>query len=227
MGRRKKPGTEKKSQTPDPEALRKRKQVLDMISERIKKNLIILFDSEPRSRRKCAEKIGISPSSISKWLMDNATGPPRIDYLYIIANHFGVSIDWITGNETDTERPPGTGTDGPLLYSEAFRVLLPLTEKGILTPEGIRDPILSFLVKQGQKALRPEMPEKKKEAWIARINDLFIYPLPDKVDPELWIKLLENDPEIIDPDPINEYSALAKTVTDPERLEKSRKRCGL
>ena len=69
----------------------------------IKENLENLFDNDVASRKHVAEKCLISQSNISRWLSRNNIYIPEVYYLKIIADHFGVTVDWILTDHKDEQ----------------------------------------------------------------------------------------------------------------------------
>ncbi|MDE6302763.1 MAG: helix-turn-helix domain-containing protein [Clostridia bacterium] len=63
----------------------------------IAENLKQLMRIEHLSQSKLATKIGIDQRTISKWI--NGKSEPSIEYLWILADYFDVSIDYIAGRK--------------------------------------------------------------------------------------------------------------------------------
>lgn len=57
-----------------------------------------------------AEELGVSRSTISRWLNDRANKPPRAAYLRSMASRCGVSYDWLRDGEVPTtgRKPRGS-----------------------------------------------------------------------------------------------------------------------
>ena len=68
-------------------------------------NLRSLMDSRGLSINAAADKLGVSPSSLSRYL--NGLRDPELSYVIQIAEYFGVSTDWLLGltNDIRTRMP--------------------------------------------------------------------------------------------------------------------------
>ena len=66
-----------------------------IISKRIKE----LMKEQGLNQVKLAEKIGVKQNTISAWLLDKKE--PCINSLWLIADYFEVSIDYLVGREED------------------------------------------------------------------------------------------------------------------------------
>lgn len=190
----------------------------DSLVKTVKENLIRLFESEPGSRIRIAAECGISRSGVTHWTSEENTRIPTAEYLYVVAEHFGVTVDWIMTGHRDGEGVRPT-------YAEAFTALFALCGNGTMNPEDVPDPVLNTLLSQaaavtGRRALSRE----QKERYVSNITDRFRkYPLPEKTDPEAFRAIIETVPGVADVDPVNEAENLAGIVSDKERYEKIRK----
>ena len=64
-----------------------------LVAERLKE----LMKKQNLNQVKLAEKIGVKQNTISAWLLKNKE--PCINSLWLIADYFGVFVDYIIGRE--------------------------------------------------------------------------------------------------------------------------------
>lgn len=184
----------------------------------VRNNLITLFSSEPGSKVRVAAECGISKSGVTRWISEDNTRIPTAEYLYVVARHFNVTVDWIL-----TEH--GEGTDGIPTYAETFTVLYALCRNGTLSPDAVKDPVLNTLLSQAEAvAGRKALPKERKDRYLSDITERFRpYPLPESTDPPAFHEISETVPGVADVDPICEAENLAKIVSDKDEYEKVRK----
>lgn len=60
-----------------------------------------LFDADPRSDSAIAEKLGVSKQALSAWR--KGTRSPKKSVLVLIADMYGVGIDWLMGFDVQKE----------------------------------------------------------------------------------------------------------------------------
>ena len=65
------------------------------INQKFAKNLKELVESKHISLRKLETELNINHTTLSRWL--NAKTLPNADYLYIIADYFNCSVDYLLG----------------------------------------------------------------------------------------------------------------------------------
>lgn len=58
-------------------------------------NLKSLFDTHGKYIREVCLELGITPSTLSRYL--NGHRDPDLEYVIVLAQYFGVSIDWLVG----------------------------------------------------------------------------------------------------------------------------------
>lgn len=59
------------------------------------KNFRTLLDTKGLLNKELAQEIEVTPATVSRYL--NGMRAPDLEYVYRIANHFGVSMDWLLG----------------------------------------------------------------------------------------------------------------------------------
>lgn len=62
-----------------------------------------LMDSRGLSMKALAEQINMTPATVSRYLSSDRT--PDLAYVARLAEHFGVSIDWMLGFDDDKYAP--------------------------------------------------------------------------------------------------------------------------
>lgn len=202
--------------------MNERSEYQEQLRQIVRKNLIELFGREKDSRIKVAAECHISPSSISRWTAEKGGALPSSEYVYIIANHFGVTSDWIMTDHGDFH-----AFDRIRTYADAFIALKTLITNQTLQIESIADPILRYLEEEWQHITKhPNLDNAKKSAWLARIMELYNTPLPDRIEPELWDKIRTSEPGTADTDRIVEFANLARIVGNNEKLLEIRNRYG-
>lgn len=83
----------------------------------IAQSLLVLLGETHTSRSKLAREIGVHTTTVTNWLDGRKIDSKN---LLAVANYFGVSVDYLTGNETKKE--PTTNHDDELLeYLEMLR----------------------------------------------------------------------------------------------------------
>lgn len=65
------------------------------------------LDYADKSREDIAEELGVSPSTISRWLHDDFKRPLNKLFLHRWANFTEVSMEWLTGNANGPTGGPG------------------------------------------------------------------------------------------------------------------------
>lgn len=74
------------------------------------------------NNKELAESAGVSPGTMSKYLNPNFTNIPTADVLYNLADHYGVSIDWLVGKTNNKI------IDDSLAPSDACKALVSICE---------------------------------------------------------------------------------------------------
>lgn len=183
----------------------------------VKENLNELCLRERDAKTKMAQVCGISPSSVTKWTSLSQPGVPNIEYLEKIAEYFGVTLDWLV-----KAHPTYDFFDQQVTYSDTFLALMPLVRNGGLLIEGVKDPILVYLLSEGKRILaHPTMAPEKKNSWLKRVKALFELPMPGQVEPGLWERIRDGEKSVADADLLLEHAALAKLVGDEEFMQKA------
>ena len=174
----------------------------------IKANLNELCLRERDAKKKMAKACGISPSSVTKWTSMDQSGIPSAEYLVKIAEYFRVSVDWLI-----KAHPTCDSLIQKKTHADTFLTLIPIVENGALNIEGIEDPILCFLVKEGCRVLmHPNITLEKKNKWLNKVTSLYDLPMPRKVEPDLWEKIRDGESSVSDSDLLIENASLAKLV---------------
>lgn len=183
----------------------------------IRENLNLLFESEPGSKVRVAEECGVTKPVVTRWVLSGNNRAPAPEYLYIVAKHFNVTVDWILTRHENRQNDRPT-------YTDAFTALFALCRNETLTPDAVSDPVLNALLTQaaavtGRRALSAE----QKDRYLAGITKRFRkYTIPEKADPAVFRAIIETVPGIADIDPVFEAENLAKIVSDKETYEKIR-----
>lgn len=76
-----------------------------------------LIDSRDESQRKIAKAIGVSPSTLKRWL-DNHN-PPKLEELILLADYFEITLDELVGRK---ELPSSLSDEEQLLLVSARRI---------------------------------------------------------------------------------------------------------
>ena len=74
------------------------------------------------SNKELSESAGVSPGTMSKYLNPNCTNIPTADVLYNLADHYGVSVDWLIG------KTKNKNIDDSLAPSDACKALVSICE---------------------------------------------------------------------------------------------------
>ena len=74
------------------------------------------------SNKELSESAGVSPGTMSKYLNPNCTNIPTADVLYNLADHYGVSVDWLIGKTNNKN------IDDSLTPSDACKALVSICE---------------------------------------------------------------------------------------------------
>lgn len=81
----------------------------------LKRNIRELLKNKGMTQQQLADAIGMSQSNVSKALSDADKKCFTVEQIYSIADHFGVSIDWILGYETAERIATGPRAVGAFL----------------------------------------------------------------------------------------------------------------
>ena len=105
----------------------------------------------PLSQEKFAEKLGIQRGSIASLELGTLPGP---DFLLILSEKCGVSIEWILKGEPATAADRVKEAEGDYLQDDQVRRVLKVA--GDLTPDEMEDLIeYSKLIKRRRKSKNP------------------------------------------------------------------------
>ena len=94
-----------------------------------------LLNKHGISSYKLAKETGISTGLISQW--KKRTQNPSQAKLLIIANYFGVSLDYLTGNEGTEKAPTLTDKDERDIARDVERIMSNLETSGDLMFDGV------------------------------------------------------------------------------------------
>lgn len=175
----------------------------------IKENLKTLYKEKGSTQKALGAACHVSQQTVSKWSADN-NSMPTADYLPVIAEHFGVTVDWLLSDHN-----PDSVFAGMKYYTDAFVALKPLIDNGTIRTACIRDPILKYLEEEAFRIINSgRMDPDDVEEWISRVlKDFHGYRLPACLDPELWQAAQETGIKTSYPDAMKEYAALAQAVS--------------
>ena len=168
-------------------------------------NIKALCEEKKIKKKQIAELCGVRASSVTKWLGDPPI-LPSVEYLYILANHFGVTIDWLLSDHS-FEKITGRLTK----YNQAFIALTSLVDNETLKPEDLNDPVLRYLEQHYQDLRNSDTSEEEINTWIKKTLTNYDIKLPTHTyDPFTGIdaKTLET----MIPRPDETYLNLAKTI---------------
>lgn len=160
----------------------------DRLAQIVKSNIEELCKQEKNGKTKIAEICHVSKASVSKWVSQNPS-LPCAEYLYIIAEHFGVTVDWLMTIH-DLQNMPGR----IYTYSQAFLSLIALVENQTIQPKNIHDPVLKHLISRYREFNDSNIHEYDIAQWLHRISIEFNIPLPQLVDTEYYEDIAKNYP---------------------------------
>jgi len=104
----------------------------------LKRNIKELLKNKDITQQKLAHTIGMSQSNVSKALSEGDKKCFTVEQIYSIADHFGVSIDWILGYESADRIAKGSHAIG------TFIAELLGTQVAKCTPIAIHDTVYSI-----------------------------------------------------------------------------------
>ena len=88
----------------------------------IAQSLLVLSGETHTSRSKLAREIGVHTTTVTNWLDGRKIDSKN---LLAVANYFGVSVDYLTGNETKKEPVPISENELDLRLIELLTSLTP------------------------------------------------------------------------------------------------------
>ena len=126
--------------------------------------------------KKIASEISWNYSTVSRWA--NGILLPRLDQAYDLAKALNTGIDQLLlPFDSDSIY------NMPTTYGQAFLVIRHFANFGILNAESIKDPILEYLLKEGNRIDNIEtLDETKKENWYRQAYQDFDMPLLQSSD---------------------------------------------
>ena len=137
-----------------------RKAVHNNISSRIEK---YIYDND-LTQDKFAKTIGVSSSTINRWISSNTDNMPPVYQLKKIADTLGITVDsLLTGSDVLLERPTYR------TYSAAFLSLVELIDQALIPPAS-EDPFLNWLIfKKVAIDHMGKVSRTNKENWINKV----------------------------------------------------------
>ncbi|MBQ4354182.1 MAG: helix-turn-helix transcriptional regulator [Clostridia bacterium] len=181
------------------------------------------------TQEQLAEKIGISPQSVSKW--ERGDGYPDITHLPVIANFFGITIDTLLGNdeaakeedieqfydklnEMDTsEEKVAYNLEYARKYPDKDHITLNLCWSIMLLPEKKREKYLPLLKESCEKIIRESTNQGFRENAVE-----FMCRVCDDAEFEKWYALCEDSYEAY------KGEVLEKRLWEQKKYEESRLR---
>ncbi len=114
-----------------------------------------------------------SQDSVGKWLVGKSL--PSTNQLYIIADYLGVSIDWLFDKNLKgiTELRYTT-------YYEAFNTFRKMIFCELLDVSAVKDPFLSFLIKESITIDNSSVPSNKVSIWYKKVELDYDVPIFDR-----------------------------------------------
>lgn len=113
-----------------------------------------------------------SQDSVSKWLSGKRL--PSTDQLYTIADFLNVSIDWLF------DKNPTTGAElRYTTYYDAFITFRKFISCELLDAKAIKDPFLSFLIKDSINIDNSNIPSNKVSSWYKKVELDYNVPIFD------------------------------------------------
>ncbi len=188
----------------------------EQLKDAVKHNLETVYGWEPHARTNLAKELYISQAAVSKWTAKKNNSVPSYNYLERIADHFGVSVDWLLTPHVKEQafRRPDT-------YAEAFKQLEPFVENEYIDPENIQDEILKYLMKESVRILGDVHISKfAKSEWISDVLRMFNTPIPEHCTPGLTKYIFDHCPDVHSPSELEEYANLARVMSDQDYVQK-------
>ena len=142
----------------------------------VKNNIETLCKKEHVAKKQLATLCNVRPSSISKWCSDSPI-LPSVEYLYIMAEHFGVTVDWLLSDHSAEKM-----TERLLKYNQAFIALTPLIDNKTLDPKDLKDPVLQYLEQRYQELCNSDVSEEERNAWMQKIIKEYDVELPQHIE---------------------------------------------
>ncbi len=141
------------------------------LCENFYKNLSVLLQEEGLSQRKLAHVLGFNVTAVNKWALGK-TLPPT-DFLYLLAGHFHVTIDWLLSPHEDQETE-----NAPATYSELFRTLSLLIRNNLIPGYNGEDPFLIRLLDQAEHIEKmANISSDQKRLWFFQVEKDYALPL--------------------------------------------------
>lgn len=131
-----------------------------------------------------ADKIGVVKSSVSNWFGGKQL--PSVDQLVLLAEALNVTPGWLLDGHSYSDYK-----NAEITYAEAYRVLRPLTSKGLIKAEAISDYFLSYLLKR-TAALdkKKNIPKESLDEWNKWVLSEFTVPVMPPLEEDLY-KVIE------------------------------------
>lgn len=80
------------------------------------------------SRYRVAKDTGIAQSTLSEWKTGKTT--PKLDKIEVLANYFGVTVDYLLGNE-EKEKAPAPMTEREQLVDDIIKFVETLSDEDL------------------------------------------------------------------------------------------------
>lgn len=192
----------------------------DELAQTIAENINKLCPSRIAPKKEIAKQCGVSPSLVTKWTCKKPV-MPSTDCLLVIADFFGVDLNWlITKHGSTRELPDYTKT-----YSGAFAALVSLYDRKIIDPKEIKDPILHYLLNKYAKLQRSNVNADEFDDWVDMIGQQFNIPIAEyHNDVAIQEEILRVESNIVAINEELQYRNLAKALNDPMIVERARRK---